>query len=515
MEWLLKFVESILGWLGGKVDWRRVWRWKQARDLSPAEGTHFTILVADLAGDGDLNQTHHVAAALAGQLGIHVRRFGRVLDEPSHGDLADGLAAVERRGREWLAAQNADILIWGRVKKPDQVLLLRFLAASESVSSGGKPYPLTQETIELPANFNEDLATALTAVALSAVSPATEERGRYLVHVLKPVATKLDQLRAHPPRGLTPIQQGRIHGSYGITAGVLGKQTGESEWLERAVTAFRAALEVSTRERVLFDWAATQNNLGNALRILGEREEGTERLEQAVAAFQAALKAQTRKAVPLDWARTQNNLGNALSRLGEREEGTERLKQAVAAYRTALEVRTRERVPLDWAMTQNNLGGALLRLGEREEGTGRLEKAIAAYRGALEVRTRERVPLDWATTQSNLGVALQALGEREEGTERLEQALAAYRAALEVRTRERVPLDWATTQNNLGNALRALGEREEGTERLEQAVAAYRAALEVFEPARAQHYARKARRNLARAEALVAARREQGGEGEK
>ena len=92
---------------------------------------------------------------------------------------------------------------------------------------------------------------------------------------------------------------------------------------------------------------------------LGERESGTARLEEAVAAYRAALEERTRERVPLDWAATQNNLGTALRTLGERESGTARLEEAVAAYRAALEERTRERVPLDWAMTQNNLGNAL------------------------------------------------------------------------------------------------------------------------------------------------------------
>ena len=39
----------------------------------------------------------------------------------------------------------------------------------------------------------------------------------------------------------------------------------------------------------------TQNNLGNALRTLGEREDGTERLEEAVAAYRAALEVRTRE----------------------------------------------------------------------------------------------------------------------------------------------------------------------------------------------------------------------------
>jgi tetratricopeptide (TPR) repeat protein len=86
--------------------------------------------------------------------------------------------------------------------------------------------------------------------------------------------------------------------------------------------------------------------------------------------------------VPLDWAATQNNLGNALQALGWREGGTARLEEAVAAYRDALRECTRGRVPLQWAMTQNNLGTALRTLGERESGTARLEEAVAAYRDA-------------------------------------------------------------------------------------------------------------------------------------
>jgi tetratricopeptide (TPR) repeat protein len=73
-----------------------------------------------------------------------------------------------------------------------------------------------------------------------------------------------------------------------------------------------------------------------------------------------------RDAFPLEWAATQNDLGDALSMLGSRESGTGKLTEAVAAYRAALEEWTRERVPLDWARTQLNLGNALGTLGERE-----------------------------------------------------------------------------------------------------------------------------------------------------
>ena len=77
---------------------------------------------------------------------------------------------------------------------------------------------------------------------------------------------------------------------------------------------------------------------------LGERasgEQGAQYLEQSVAAYRAALEVYTREQLPQDWAMTQNNLGNVLVNLGERasgEQGAQYLEQSVAAYRAALEV---------------------------------------------------------------------------------------------------------------------------------------------------------------------------------
>ncbi len=298
-----------------------------------------------------------------------------------------------------------------------------------------------------------------------------------------------------------------------------GNEFGDNAALGEAIGLYRQCLALAPRERVPLDWAGTQNNLGAALRSLGERESGTGRLEEAVAAYRAALNEVTREREPLDWAMTQMNLGNALATLGGRERGTGKLEEAVAAYAQALKEYTRERVPLDWAMTQNNLGNALRALGERESGhiesIRRLEEAVTAYRLALQEYTRERVPLQWAGTQNNLGTALATLGERESGTARLEEAVAAYHEALKEWTRERVPLDWASTQNNLGAALQTLGERESGQvesiRRLDEAVAAYRAALKEWTREAAPHWHEIARRNLARAEALLAERREGAG----
>ncbi|WP_200344383.1 hypothetical protein [Rhodovibrio sodomensis] len=53
--------------------------------------------------------------------------------------------------------------------------------------------------------------------------------------------------------------------SYANTCATLGEQSGQSQELEDAIDAYRAALEVYTRERLPLAWAATQTNLGTAL----------------------------------------------------------------------------------------------------------------------------------------------------------------------------------------------------------------------------------------------------------
>ena len=474
-----KFLWSIAGRALAGVKLRRIWRWFKTPAVMIAGGTHFSVVMADLADDVELKQTGHVARILGGQKGIKVLRNGQVLRIEEFGDQAENLIAAEKRGQQWLEQHDADVLVWGEVAGVDQVLRLRFLSRTGRIGSDTKGYPLTG-TLELPTEFHLDFGQVLYMTALSAVGHATEMEGHYLVDLLRPAAQKVERFLQHPPPGLAQEPLAHVHVAYGIAAGVMGEQSGDSVYLARAESSFHAALEIYSRDRVPLRWAMTQNNLGNTLAILGELEGGTARLKEAVAAYRAALEVYTRDRLPLDWAMTQYNLGAALQSLGEREGGTARLKEAVAACRAALEVRTRDRVPLDWAATQNNLGAALSSLGEREEGTGQLEEAVRVYRSALEVYTRDRLPLLWAMTQNNLGAALSSLGEREDGTARQEEAVEVFRDALEVYTSDRVPLSWVMTQYNLGIALRILGDREEGAARLEEAVEVFRDALEVY-----------------------------------
>jgi tetratricopeptide (TPR) repeat protein len=231
--------------------------------------------------------------------------------------------------------------------------------------------------------------------------------------------------------------------------------------LRQAVTAFRSALRVRMRQTLPVKWAATQANWGHALVAQALLAQGTARkkvlLRQATAAFRAALEVFTREAAPSEWAQCQYDLGSALYGQALLAEGTARTlrEEAVAAYRAALEVHTWEHTHTDRATNQRFLGLMLCELVDITEGEGRaelLEQAATAFRAALGGFTRETTPSEWAATQFNLGNILADQASLAEGAARvalLDQAVGAHRAALEVYTYQTDPTEWAATQSTL------------------------------------------------------------------
>src|SRR3984893_6797225 len=150
----------------------------------------------------------------------------------------------------------------------------------------------------LKGDFSKAFGAQLQAVALATVKPATEERGKYLVEILRPVSSRLEQLIRFPPSGLSARQLADIQFALGLALTTIGEQAGDKEALTEAAAAFRAALEEYTRALAPLQWAMTQNNLGAGLERLGERERGPKRLEEAATAFRAALQGLTRARAP-------------------------------------------------------------------------------------------------------------------------------------------------------------------------------------------------------------------------
>ena len=184
----------------------------------------------------------------------------------------------------------------------------------------------------------------------------------------------------------------------------------EWEYREAAQLFETAARMVKEDDTALY--SCYLHNAANAFYTFGDRKGNNKALSRSIDLWQEILKEYTKNRELFKWAGTQNNLGIALSILGERENDTERLKESVKAYQNALKEYTIKRVPLDWAMTQNNLGGVLLRLGEREGGTAKLKKAVEAYRNALKEYQKSGAQYYIVWTKRNLKKAEALLDAR-------------------------------------------------------------------------------------------------------
>ena len=397
--------------------------------LPKADPNVFTVGIVPLDNDEKGQMEHDIAEGLDEVKGIDVREFNRQL-------ISDrDVKAGHELAHKYLKQSGAEVLIWGTVLRNSGKSVPKLYWTVSGAASAAKEsghYPLTED-LSLPPIFVGDLVNVLRLLVATQSTGFSAQEGHFVSNQLAPFIERVRHLlEGAQTQGWSAGDVAHVKVIFADALVTFGEQTGHSEPLQEAVSAYRAALLVLTRERVPLEWAATQNNFGIALRNLGERESGTAHLQEAVAAYRAALLEYTRERDPLEWAATQNDLGAALGDLGERESGTAHLQEAVAAFRAALLEYTRESVPLEWAGTQNNLGAALGVLGEHESGTTHLQEAVAAHRLALLEYTREHDPLDWAMTQNNLGVTQRALGRRQRDPKQLCDALQAHIAAWQV-----------------------------------------------------------------------------------
>ena len=216
------------------------------------------------------------------------------------------------------------------------------------------------------------------------------------------------------------------------------------------------------------DWARTQNNLGNALGDLAAPVEGpraAELLQEAVEAYRAALQVCTREQLPQRLGHDPEQPGQRPTRPGGRwgPAAAELLRQAVEAFRSALEVYTRQGLAPVLGDNPEQPGHRPRQPGRHAGGAAAADPCCTGRRG-LPLRPpgphpRGPAPAVGHNSEQPGHRPRPPGGLRGEGpraAELLQQAVEAFRSALQVRTREQLPQDWAMTQNNLGIALRDL-----------------------------------------------------------
>ena len=198
------------------------------------------------------------------------------------------------------------------------------------------------------------------------------------------------------------------------------------EYFKKSVDAYQEALKVYPPESE--NWSAIQNNLGNALFSLNSHDGNKKHLQRAVTAYRVAIEATNRDTKSWNWAGIQNNLGNVLQTMGRQGNNKTYLKEAASAYRAALTIRTKESDVEIWAGTQNNLAVTLRILGALESGSASseyLNEAVSVYRTLIEFTEREQTIMRQAITLMDMSDALYLWGRNEKDVAKLEEAIDA------------------------------------------------------------------------------------------
>ncbi len=269
---------------------RQIGVWLRTNQLVLPKHSRFRVLIADLDGDDqDLAQTRHLEAALRDQPGIGVVPVGQ------GPDLLDGEISDRtlEQSRAVLALHNGDSLILGSVMPAGPRIRVRMIGRYDGVPGRHGPYQI--DWTELPKRFGLDFeGQLLTLAALSISSAAQNEEDRaYLINLLRPAAGKLTRLLEQQSILADTEQQGVLWHALGLAASLLGEYTKSQRWLDVAVHAHKTALLIWQEDKVVFDWAIAQNNLGHALRLLAPHadSEGYQSaiLKQSVQAFHQAL----------------------------------------------------------------------------------------------------------------------------------------------------------------------------------------------------------------------------------
>ncbi|MFN9675961.1 MAG: tetratricopeptide repeat protein, partial [Microcystis sp.] len=222
----------------------------------------------------------------------------------------------------------------------------------------------------------------------------------------------------------------------------------KAENLEKAIDAYKEALNVRTFDAFPEDWAMTQNNLAVAYsdRIRGDKACN---LERAIAYCQEALKVYTFDAFRQQWAMTHNNLAVAYSKR-IRGEKADNLEIAIAAYQEALKVFTFDAFPQQWAATQNNLAIAYSNRirGDKAEN---IKEAVMCYQNALQGYETAGDFLNAAEMGLTLGKIKVDRGEWYQGLAYLEKSLKIYRQFDDLKSRADTIYQIAHTHHLIGN----------------------------------------------------------------
>ena len=393
--------------------------------------TPFVVLVANLKGDAEGAVGRRVVAALSGRGGLSVFAVPQNLEPDGNGAPYEQMARAAEKGRSWLEASSANLLIWGKVTEDGKAVSLRFIACAVVGDNRAGAVGLG-DRLELPVEIGNDASTLLYATVLVALSPETAAQRQTVQAFLPTLTPVLERYQTATIPGLSPRQWARTQLCIGHATASLGSLLNNAEWLTKSIALYRRALQGIDRAHGPEDWGIAQIHLANALTAMASGSTEMEMLNEAVQCCRFALEAFPRDQYALDWAGTQNRLGLLHHRRGVVSGETGPLSEAIVAFQAALQEFTKTKWPTRWAEVLNNMARSMQVQGEFTRSKQLLDQAVAICGVVMKVLSRDKQKILWAATQINLGTTLFALGKVTFDNSHLAAAETAFRDAIEI-----------------------------------------------------------------------------------
>lgn len=415
------------------------------------------ILVADIAGDQSAELGARIATALDGFQCYEVFRTKRVLKMGDQGIMIDKFMAAATEGRDWMSAEDADMVVWGELAGGQ--VTLRFLTLSPTPEGQPGAFGLG-DVLVLPATFSGDFNTALHVTVLAAVGPNFRGMKTRVASELDKALGQIKAVVQEKPTELSGSDYGALLCCVGNGFAAHALLGGTAKRLDQSISSYKLALTHTSPEKDAIVWSIIQNHLGTALKVKGERAKDADVLKEASKSYKAIADQLSRIEHPFDWALANINLGLVLYRIGLVTSEKSFYQEATKFFDEALTIYTKEGTPGKWAEVCNQYGVVLLALGEQVNGNVTLEIAVKKFRASLNVRKKEVVPVLWAQTANNLGAACFSLAKRNSELALLREASSCFEGAIDIYISSGAEKKADVIANNLSRVQRLLSSRE-------------------------------------------------------
>lgn len=325
-----------------------------------------------------------------------------------------------------------------------------------------------------------DLVDLKSPSDLEALGDAAYESGRTRA-ASDHLRVAIDVYRRAAKEWTPDHDRSRVLNKLGNALQQFGSRQADSRLIDEAIDCYRAALKLREGGATRTAWAATQVNLGAALRQLNRFRPEPSLLRDALATYDAALTIYTPD-MPLAWATALTNRSLVLFALGELEGDPTRFDAAITALEQCLIVLHPIAHRSQWLRATLNLANTVLKRAASEIDATGVERAVTQYRSGLEAFASGVMDeLLAAGFHNGLAAALLQLGQRTGDKRAIGTAIDEFNASRLLRPRDRVPHAWATTQLNLAEARLVYAVGEESIEWLDAAYSASCEALDVFQ----------------------------------